>query len=161
MGEMGTATIIVLEAIICLNEGNMNRFSIKPVTKYSAGTLAGLNALLLQWDTKRQLKPGYFTKLLKHSYLLCLYDGKKMIGAVTLVPLHKISGVKGSIEHLIVDQEYRGRGLGKKLMKEAVSYAKKLGMEGLQLTCNPKRNVANALYRKLGFKLQKTNFYLL
>mgnify|MGYP001567659044 FL=1 len=91
-------------------------FRVKKITRFDKPALLGLNELLKQWSKKTQITPTYFKKLAAQSHVLALYDGKNMIGTVTLIPLYKLSGVKGSIEHLIIDEKYRGRGLGKKLM---------------------------------------------
>ena len=64
------------------------------------------------------------------------------------------------IEDMIVDQEYRGRGLGLKVMEKLISKAKSEGIEVLELTTNPKRIAANELYKKVGFNLHPTNHYL-
>ncbi|MDO8530463.1 MAG: GNAT family N-acetyltransferase [bacterium] len=135
---------------------------VKKIARFDKTALLGLNSLLKQWSKKKyQITPAYFKKLAAHSHILALYDGKTMIGTVTLIPLYKLSGVKGSIEHLIVDEKYRGRGLGKKLMQGAIDLAKKLNMDAIFLTCEPERKVANALYKKLGFKTKDTYFYSL
>lgn len=128
--------------------------------KYDKNALDDLNRLLLQWSSKGyQLTPQYFKKLIKKSHILCLYDKGNVIGTVTLIEIQKLSGPKGSLEHLILDEKYRGRGLGKELMNFAISVAKTLKIEVLFLTCEPDRLVANVLYQKLGFKIKKTNFY--
>lgn len=135
-------------------------FKVKVITKSDKKTLAGVNNLLLQWSKKGgQMSSQYLKKLAKESCVIGLYHKENMIGMVTLIELYKISGKKGSIEHLIVDKVYRGRGLGKELMRNAIALAKKSGIQTLFLTSEPKRIAANALYKKLGFKIKKTNFY--
>lgn len=136
--------------------------TIKVLTQSDKKSLHDINKLLLQWSDKGyQMSRDYFKSLLSKSHVIGLFDGKKMVGTVTLVEIHKLSGLKGTIEHLIVDTTYQGRGLGKELMVFAINFAKKLGIEALFLTCEPERKVANALYKKLGFKIKKTNFYQL
>ena len=134
-------------------------FRVKKITRFDKPALLGLNELLKQWSKKTQITPTYFKKLAAQSHVLALYDGKNMIGTVTLIPLYKLSGVKGSIEHLIIDEKYRGRGLGKKLMLHAIATARKAGMKTLFLTSEPQRIVANILYKKLGFIQKETNYY--
>lgn len=48
-------------------------------------------------------------------------------------------------------QEYVGKGLGKKLIKEAEKWALKYGVTRLELTVNEKNERAIALYEKMGF----------
>ncbi|OGZ30519.1 MAG: hypothetical protein A3J00_03510 [Candidatus Niyogibacteria bacterium RIFCSPLOWO2_02_FULL_45_13] len=75
------------------------------------------------------------------------------------------------IHDVVVDKEYRGRGLGEKitlaLIEDAKRFAKvKNAKIKLYLTSRPSRVVANKLYEKLGFELvaeargeQGTNLY--
>ncbi len=140
-----------------------NNFVIKKIHHFDEKALSDLNTLLLQWSNKKnyQISPEYFKVLIKQSDVLVLYDGNDIIGTVTLIGMHKLSGLKGSVEHLLVSEKYRGKGLGKKLMHCAIDLAKKSGIERLFLTCEPEREAANALYQKLGFKIKETNFYYL
>ncbi|MEK7664029.1 MAG: GNAT family N-acetyltransferase [Patescibacteria group bacterium] len=138
------------------------KFIFKVIKGFSKKDLKDLNELMLQWSKKRRkISPEYFKKLIKKSHILTLSDGSRIIGTVTLVEINKLSGLKGSIEHLIIDEKYRGRGLGERLMKYAISHARKLEIETLFLTAEPDRLIANNLYKKMGFKIKKTNFYQL
>lgn len=133
---------------------------LRSIIRFNMKDLKGLNELLLQWSKSGyQMTPKYFRSLIKKSNVLVLYDGQKMVGTVTLIPMYKLSGMKGSIEHLLIDEKYQGRGLGKRLMLYVIELAKKLGMEKLFLTCAPQNTTANSLYEKLGFSLEKIHFY--
>ena len=135
---------------------------IKRIIQKNKKNLADINGLLAQWSLNGyQIKNIYFKKLLKQSYVFGMYDENLLIGTATLIPLHKLSGLKGSIEHVIIDEKYRGQGLGKKLMLNVIAVAKKMQMETLCLTCEPDRIVANILYQNLGFIKKETNFYQL
>jgi len=65
------------------------------------------------------------------------------------------------VEDMIVNGNYRGQGLGEKILRDLIKWAKKEGIEVIELTTNPKRVAANSLYKKVGFKLHETNHYLL
>ena len=139
-----------------------SHFTIKKITRFNKKTLLGINKILLQWSkTGYQMTPEYFTSLITHSCVLVIYDKNDIIGTVTLVRIYKLSGLKGTIEHLIISEKYRGKGLGEKLMRHAIDLAKKLHIEKLFLTCDLDRVAANSLYQKLGFKIEKNNFYFL
>jgi len=69
------------------------------------------------------------------------------------------TGIKVWIEDVVVDESYRGKGIGKELMNFAVNYSKSLGAKDVRLTSRPSRIAANKLYSKLGFKKYETNFY--
>ena len=81
-----------------------------------------MNGLLGQWsDSGYQMAPAYFKQLIKKSHVLALYDDNTIIGTVTIIEIYKLSGLKGSVEHLMVDEKYRGRKLGQRLMTFAIA----------------------------------------
>lgn len=85
----------------------------------------------------------------------------KIVGMVTLITVRALSAKKGIIEDLVVDKNYQGKGIGKRLINEAVALARNAGVTRLDLTSNPKRVQANNLYRNSGFKMRETNVYRL
>ena len=85
-------------------------------------------------------------------FVLVANDGDKVVGGVVV----NRTGMKKYIpENILVyiatDPEYRGKGIGKKLMEEAIATAE--GSIALHVEPN---NPAKGLYEKLGF----TNKYL-
>lgn len=84
---------------------------------------------------------------------------RPIVGALTLICFRVPTGLRATIEDVIVDESARGQGLGEKLMREALRLAKEYGTEGVMLTSNPRRVAANKLYQKMGFKRWETNLY--
>lgn len=85
-------------------------------------------------------------------FILIAFDADKIVGSVVV----NRTGMKKYIpENILVyiatDPSYRGKGIGKKLMEQAISSAE--GSIALHVEPN---NPAKALYEKLGF----TNKYL-
>jgi ribosomal protein S18 acetylase RimI-like enzyme len=68
---------------------------------------------------------------------------------------------KGFIEDVVVDRNYRGRGIGILLSKKLIEIAKDKNLDCIDLTSSPNRKEANMLYKKLGFKTKETNYYRL
>ena len=135
---------------------------IRRIKNYSKNTLKDLNILLLQLSSREYqitLKQLKSTLKNKNTYLFELYDGKKIVGTVTLIVIHQITGYKGYVEDVVVDEKYRGRGFGKKLILHIISLAKKMDIESLELKSEPYRIVANILYKKMGFKIKEANVY--
>jgi len=58
---------------------------------------------------------------------------------------------------VIVDENYEGRGVGKKLMYKSIEIAQENDVKQLDLTSQPKREAAQFLYEKVGFKKRETN----
>ncbi len=88
-------------------------------------------------------------------------DNATIIGIVSCViaalPLKKIM----YIEELVVDETYRGQGIGKKLLEQTLALGKQEGVTEVDLTSNPSRTAARALYEKLGLQKAHTDCFRL
>ncbi|HEX9962624.1 MAG TPA: GNAT family N-acetyltransferase [Pyrinomonadaceae bacterium] len=72
---------------------------------------------------------------------------------ITFTPSISFQGGKrATIESVRVDEKYRGRGIGKELMKRAIERAKQENCFTVQLTTNADRADAHRFYENLGFK---------
>lgn len=91
--------------------------------------------------------------------LFLLEDDGGVIGMLTVGVYLSPTGSKAWIEDVVVDDLFRGRGLGRKLVAHAIDYCKSQNINTLMLTSNPKRVAANALYQSLGFERKETNVY--
>ena len=80
-------------------------------------------------------------------------------GILTLIVYPVPTGIRAIIEDVVVDTNYRGKGIGEALTLEALHLAREAGANGVSLTSNPKREAANRLYQRLGFKRRETNVY--
>ncbi|KKW19210.1 MAG: hypothetical protein UY63_C0018G0031 [Parcubacteria group bacterium GW2011_GWA2_51_10] len=88
-------------------------------------------------------------------------DGVNIIGMGILIIFLKSIGTAAEMQEMVVDERYRGRGIGKSLAGKLISRAKARGATHIDLTSNPSRTAANAFYQKLGFEIRKTNVYRL
>lgn len=61
-------------------------------------------------------------------------------------------GIRAQIEAVRVHEDYRGKGIGKKLFLWAIGRSKEKGAHVVQLTTDKKRPDALEFYRVLGFK---------
>jgi mycothiol synthase len=67
---------------------------------------------------------------------------------------------KGRIYMLGVDTDYRGRGLGEKLLRAGLLHLRNKGRELIDITVDSQNIVAVTLYRSLGFQLHReTKWY--
>jgi ribosomal protein S18 acetylase RimI-like enzyme len=80
-------------------------------------------------------------------------------GFLTLIVYRVPTGIRAYIEDVVVDEAMRGKGLGEALMRHALNMAREAGANGISLTANPRREAANRLYQRLGFKTWRTNLY--
>jgi len=64
-------------------------------------------------------------------------------------------GTFGRIEHIFVDEKYRGHGLGKKLMLAAEEHFKGHGIKKMKLTVTSDNKAAVSLYHGIGYKTKR------
>ena len=93
------------------------------------------------------------------SHLYALEYDEKIIGMVTLCIYQCPTGRKAWIEDVVVDQNHRGKGYGKLMVRKAMEECQNRGNVTLMLTSRPSRIVANQLYQSLGFEKRVTNVY--
>lgn len=79
----------------------------------------------------------------------CLLDQDRLIGTVALKIIDEFTV---ELKAMYLDQEYRGKGLGRKLMGKAISEAKRLGYKSIVLDSMSQYKSALKLYEKTGFK---------
>jgi GNAT superfamily N-acetyltransferase len=82
-----------------------------------------------------------------------------IVGVACVSLVRAPTGVHARLEDVVVDESARGQGVGAALTEEAIRVAREWGANYLALTSNPRREAANQLYQKLGFKRWETNVY--
>lgn len=100
-------------------------------------------------------------KIIDHeacTLIVAKVDGK-LVGCTTLAVYPCPTGTKAWVEDVVVDENARGMGIGKKLTLKAIEIAKEAGAKSVNLTSRPSREAANRLYQRVGFELRETNFY--
>jgi ribosomal protein S18 acetylase RimI-like enzyme len=93
--------------------------------------------------------------------LIVAKDNGHIVGMGTLYMITKIGKRSGFIEDVVVDDAYRGQGLGQKIMQMLIDAARAGDLQQIYLTSRPERVAANKLYQKLGFEVRETNVYRL
>lgn len=129
--------------------------------KLSASDINQIKRLIGQLDSAAVFKPRAFYKAQQNGYVNLIRIDKKIIGLGWIFSRQTLLRKQAVVEDMIVDQDYRGRGFGEKILLNLIEWARKKGIEVVELTTNPKRVAANNLYKKIGFKLHETNHYLL
>jgi ribosomal protein S18 acetylase RimI-like enzyme len=75
----------------------------------------------------------------------------EVIGSVAVVPLHGWSSHVGEVR-IVVDPEHRGRGLGRRLARQAVLDAVDIGLKKLVVEVISDQEALIAMFRGLGFE---------
>ncbi|MBK1438460.1 GNAT family N-acetyltransferase [Parapedobacter sp. ISTM3] len=95
-----------------------------------------------------------------HLFVAVADDGN-FAGMITVCIYRAPTGRKAWVEDVVVDEAYRGQGLGRRLTEHAIAFAKAQEVDLLSLTSNPTRIEANKLYPSVGFSRKETNVYVM
>ena len=124
----------------------------------------------LAWVKKAPLHAGpahkrALAQIIKdpRQHVLVAVDRKKVVGTCTLYILPRVywSGHPYAIlDSIVVGPGTQGKGVGSKLIKHAISLAKKAGCSQVNLTSNTQRTRAHRFYESLGFEPTYVGFKL-
>ncbi|MCH6265511.1 MULTISPECIES: GNAT family N-acetyltransferase [Neobacillus] len=95
------------------------------------------------------------------SVIFIAYDGGEAVGFTQLYPTFSSVSMKRSwiLNDLYVKKEYRGKGVGEKLINKAIEMAQDTGAKGVLLETASDNIPAQGLYEKIGFKRESHYFY--
>ncbi|WP_291966393.1 GNAT family N-acetyltransferase [Maribacter sp.] len=113
-----------------------------------------LNSELTQLDIATALSDYNTTEA-----VVCLVD-KKLVGIAMMAKYKVVSGHKGMVEDVIVSSDYRGQGIGRKLMEKLLERAEASKLDDVLLFSGHHRTAAIALYKSLGFTLKESGIYI-
>lgn len=124
-------------------------------------TLNDMNRVfeLLNELYENKLKYDKFVEIYKlklndeNSYHIVAIIDNKIVGVLTSeiqIKLHR-ERKQSFIDDLIVDKNYRNKGIGKALLQDAVDYAKKNNCEVIELTSFIKNENAHRFYERNNF----------
>lgn len=122
----------------------------------------GINNLLGQLTSSpKEMNEALLLAIVEsdRTHLFLAYIGNQMVGMATLAAYVIPTGTKAWVEDVVVDNNFRGKHIGKKLVNHVVEYTKKYSPCSLMLTSRPMRVAANKLYQSVGFEKRETNVY--
>jgi len=87
------------------------------------------------------------------AFCLVAEEEARLVGYVTLLRLGRFQyGQRGiDLHHVFVTEDWRGRGVGRALVTEALAFGGRMGASYATVTATPQNRAAQAYYRKLGF----------
>lgn len=113
-----------------------------------------LNASIDQLDVRQVISQ-------QETVFVACWDKGAMVGIALMATYKVISGHKGMIEDVVVNEKFRGKGIGKKLIQFLLDEAKKLQLSEILLFSGHHRKAAISLYTSLGFVLKDSGLYRL
>ena len=93
-----------------------------------------------------------------HLLLAETADGR-IVGMLSVALYDVPSGRKAWIEDVVVDAAARGAGVGERLVREALTLARREGAVKVLLTSNAARQAAHRLYERVGFVRYDTDVF--
>ncbi len=124
----------------------------------------GLIRLLEQLSQKKiDSKHFCIHHLISNHHCRCLIveqDGRIIGFGALVLYLTPLNGNVARIEDVIVDIEFRGKGVGKEIMQTLIKWAAINHVKKIVLTSNPKREAARGLYESLGFNKVDTEVFV-
>ncbi|MBI2594832.1 MAG: GNAT family N-acetyltransferase [Candidatus Colwellbacteria bacterium] len=139
------------------------RIRFLELKRATPGVLKDINNLLPQLSkTAKPLSLSALTSIARSedSRLVMAKDDTRIIGMGSLVFTLTPYGKRARIEDVVVDERYRGRGIGEKISKELITIAKKAKVRRVELSTRQTRVVARKLYEKLGFEKREADVYV-
>lgn len=141
----------------------MATYTIEHVAQFDSALIAPIADMLAQL-TAREYPFGEqeLRAIIEDSasQLFIMRDNEHIMGMLTLGHYTSPTGRKVWVEDVVVSADYRGKGLGRRLIDHAIAYCREnLYPCTLMLTSNPARVAANELYRTSGFEPKQTNVY--
>jgi len=150
-------------------DGKMAGISIREVTEKDFDLVFSIKLESKEEERKenKSLKPvkevqDHYSEYLKRDLkgewraVFVAFDGDKAVGIVVgkIYRSLKVSGYerRGSISNLYVQDDYRMHGIGKQLMDALMDWFEAKKVKGLTLSIYPENQVAEAIYRNMGFK---------
>jgi len=91
--------------------------------------------------------------------LLFALDGDEIVGTTTVIVYTTPFWIKARLDEVVVDENARGKGVGKALVAAALDVARAKGAQVAELQSGVQREAANQLYPRMGFQRRETNVY--
>lgn len=110
---------------------------------------------------KRQIELSEILENKNPITLAYCIENDTIIGIAAMCTYKVISGSKGWIEDVVVDENSRGKSVGQKLIEKLLETAKEKNLSEVLLFTEDHRIPAINLYNKLGFKQKESRIFVL
>jgi GNAT superfamily N-acetyltransferase len=102
------------------------------------------------WGIRRRL----FDPLQRHGILIAVDEVKDEVIGMIIAELRvdPFGKSEGYIKQFFLKKEYRGKGIGHRLLKDALEHLKKIKVEKVKVNIRDKARSAEKLYKKMNFE---------
>ena len=137
---------------------------IETVSAVTPEIYAAIQGLVPQLSNKRPPTEAELQALVQSecgSLLVARGQAGGPILGMACVAVYRVpTGVRSIIEDVVVETTARGQGIGEALTRRCMEIARQQGAAQVTLSSNPRRDAANRLYERMGFKRRNTNAYI-
>ena len=133
-------------------------FSLRRATTGDAQSISQLTAELGYVNSVDDIRSRLAELLNRDAHFIAVFEVPDGIGGWVAVEERLIleSGLRGEIVGLVVGSRHRRKGVGKRLVHEAESWARSRGLRTVFVRSNVARVEAHPFYESLGFTRTKT-----
>jgi len=103
---------------------------------------------------REQVTRSGFDFYLKTGSSFAAEEDCKVVGYVTSQTVNDMQGMLLWVEYIVVQREFRRRGIGIALLRKLLDYAKGIGMNRISSTINPDNEASIRLALKSGFDIK-------
>ena len=145
----------------------MEKITIKEATDKDVPIILGLLYELGRPKPQRDSEVDSFRKLVKKylgdsdkKILVAVLDDMKIIGMVSVIFLSRLNreSLELYIPELIIRENYRNQGIGKKLVDFCISIGKEKNCHRIRLESGNQRIDSHQFYKSLGFEQSAFSF---
>ena len=142
----------------------MDSFEIHEVTAFSPELAARMRELVTMiGHNAKELTDADVKEIIDSpstTLFVALDKQTQYIAGMALLLVYRIPYVrKAYLDDLVVDEKFRGKGIGSLLLKKIVDTAKEKKAAYLDFSSRPRREESNGLYEKFGFEKRDSNVY--
>lgn len=120
-----------------------------------------LSELYLQLNSQlKQVQLSTILEVPERIDIAACFEKNVLIGIAMMANYKVVSGYKGMIEDVVVSEQHRGKGIGRKLMELLIEQAKIRKLNDVLLFSGHHRTAAIALYKSLGFNIKTSGLYV-
>ena len=131
---------------------------IREATPNDSKAVLTLLDQLCEWDKCSKYSDSHFLEALKsdHMKVFVAEEEGQVVGEATIITYLAIRHNKPYVfvDELVVDEDYRGKGIGKALMQRAIEYGKEIDAKCVNVASRKDKTESHEFYKAIGFKLE-------
>ncbi len=135
-------------------------FTFKIIDKAEINTIIPLIQKLTKNENPNELLRERFAEMVSQNYECAgVYDDEKLIGISGLwFSTRHYAGKSMEVDHVYIDEEYQGKGLGKQFFKWLYNYAKEKGCNASELNTYVQNYPSHKFYYNEGYEILGYHF---